>query len=131
MKSAIKRRAFMVNGTLGVLLTGGVGLAYLSLGDDGDGGSTATSRTVTVARGDLVSSVSASGSVASAKSRSLNFTGTGTVAKIYVKAGQKVHKGQKLARLDQTDAQENVNATRASYDAASDGDLTNAQNYAS
>jgi macrolide-specific efflux system membrane fusion protein len=131
MKSAIKRRTFMVNGTLGVLLTGGVGLAYMSLGDDGGSGSAATSRTVTVARGDLTSSVSASGSVASAKSRSLSFTGTGTVAKIYVKAGQKVHKGQKLARLDQTDAQENVNATRASYDAAADGDLTKAQGYAS
>jgi membrane fusion protein, macrolide-specific efflux system len=131
MKSAIKRRTFVVNGTLGVLLIGGVGLAYMSFGDDGDGGSTSASRTVTVARGDLVSSVSASGSIASAKSRTLNFTGTGTVAKIYVKAGQKVRKGQKLARLDQTEAQENVNATRASYNAAAEGDLTKAQGYAS
>ncbi|MEO5874310.1 MAG: efflux RND transporter periplasmic adaptor subunit [Streptosporangiaceae bacterium] len=131
MKSAIKRRTFMVNGTLGVLLTGGVGLAYLSLGDDGGDGSASASRTVAVARGDLVSSVSAAGSIASARSRSLNFTATGTVAKIYVRAGQKVRKGQKLARLDQTEAQENVNATRAAYNAAAEGDLTKAQDYAS
>jgi macrolide-specific efflux system membrane fusion protein len=129
MKSLIKRRAFVVNGTLGVLLIGGVGFAYVSLGDDGGGGTATASRTVTVSRGSLTSSVSASGAVQSAKSRSLSFTGSGTVDKIYVKVGAKVVKGQKLGRLDQTEALENLTAAKAGYTVASDADTSTAQGY--
>src|SRR5690348_1699675 len=129
MTSLIKRRAFVVNGTLGVLLVGGVGFAYVSLGDDSGGGTAAATRTVTVSRGTLTSSVSATGAVESAKSRSLSFTGSGTVDRIYVKVGAKVVKGQKLARLDRTEALENLTAAKAGYTVAAAADTSTAQGY--
>ncbi|GAB3682856.1 HlyD family efflux transporter periplasmic adaptor subunit [Actinocorallia lasiicapitis] len=125
----INRRALVVNGTLGVLLTGGVGLAYLSLGDTGSGANATTTRTVTVARGALTSTVSASGALAAGKSTALSFGATGTVDRIYVKLGQKVKKGQRLAVLDQTEQRENLTAARAQLAVADDADTSTAQGY--
>jgi membrane fusion protein, macrolide-specific efflux system len=108
----------VVNGTLGVLLIAGAGYGYLSLADDGNASTPAT-QTGTVARGTVLSSVSASGSVESAKSQDLSFGTSGTVKKIEVQTGDKVVKGEVLARLDDTTARENVTVTKASLDAAS------------
>ena len=67
----------MINGALALLLVAGVGVAYLSLHDDA--GASSPGRIVRVSRGNIVSSVSASGSVASANSRDLAFGASGTV----------------------------------------------------
>ncbi|MEV0660544.1 efflux RND transporter periplasmic adaptor subunit [Actinomadura luteofluorescens] len=123
-------RTLLVNGALGVLLVAGAGTAYLALGD-GDGGAAASTRLSRVTRGTVVSSVSASGSVESARSRSLSFGASGTVAKIYVKAGRKVRAGDVLARLDQTEAIENVDAAKANLAVAADGDTSSEKGYAS
>ncbi|MFB4303218.1 efflux RND transporter periplasmic adaptor subunit [Actinomadura sp. NTSP31] len=130
MKWPFQRRTTLINGTLGVLLVAGAGTAYLTLGDGGDGAAAAT-RVTQVQRGTVSASVSASGSVASARSGDLSFGASGTVAKIYVKAGQKVPAGAVLARLDQTEALENVDAAKANLAAAEDGDTTSAKGYAS
>ncbi|MEV3925475.1 efflux RND transporter periplasmic adaptor subunit [Actinomadura coerulea] len=122
-------RTLLVNGALGVLLVAGAGTAYLALGDGGDGAAAST-RVSRVARGTVVSSVSASGSVESARSRSLSFGASGTVAKIYVKAGQKVRAGDVLARLDQTEAIENVDAAKANLAVAADADTSSEKGYA-
>ncbi len=129
MKSLLKRRGVLVNGTLGVLLVGGIGVAYLSLGADGDEPVSA-SRTVTVSRGNLTESVSASGSVESAKTSALSFSGSGTVKKIYVEVGDKVEKGAELAVLDRTEALEDLNAAKANLAVAEDGDTGTTQGYA-
>ena len=123
-------RTLLVNGALGVLLVAGAGTAYLALGDGGDGAAAST-RLSRVTRGTVVSSVSASGSVESARSRSLSFGASGTVAKVYVKAGQKVRPGDVLARLDQTEAIENVDAAKANLAVAADGDTSSEKGYAS
>ena len=128
MKSLLERRGVVVNGTLGVLLAGGVGVAYLSLGGDGEEPTT-SGRTTTVSRGSLVESVSASGSVESAKSSALGFGGSGTVKKIYVAVGDEVEKGARLAVLDQTEAREDLEAARANL-AAAEEDTDSAQGYA-
>lgn len=130
MNRPFQRRTLLVNGALGVLLVAGAGTAYLALGDGGDGAAAST-RTARVSRGTVESSVSASGSVESAKSRSLSFGASGTVAKIYVKAGTKVSAGAVLARLDQTEALENVNAAKANLAVAAGGDTSSEQGYAS
>ncbi|WP_106399102.1 efflux RND transporter periplasmic adaptor subunit [Actinocorallia populi] len=129
MKPLLKRRGLVLNGTLSVLLAGGVGVACLSLGGDGEEPAT-SARTTTVSRGSLVESVSASGSVESAKSSALSFGGSGTVKKIYVAVGDKVKKGAKLAVLDQTEAQEDLEAAQANLAAAADEDTDSAQGYA-
>ncbi|MEO3784974.1 HlyD family efflux transporter periplasmic adaptor subunit [Actinocorallia sp. B10E7] len=130
MKSLLERRAVVVNGTLGVLLVGGIGVAYSSLGADG-GEPASSSRTVTVSKGNLTESVSASGSVESAKTSSLGFSGSGTVKKIYVEVGDKVEKGAELAVLDRTEALENLNAAKAKLAVAEEGDTGTTQGYAS
>ncbi|MEV0231385.1 HlyD family efflux transporter periplasmic adaptor subunit [Nonomuraea sp. NPDC050786] len=120
----------MTNGALAVLLLGGAVLAYSQLGTDRAAGETAV-RTVTATRGSVVASVSASGAVTSSKSRALSFGTTGTVEKIYVKAGDKVSKGDILARLDDDAAQESLSAAKATYDSAVADGTSTAQLYAS
>lgn len=121
----------MINGALGVLLVLGIGVGYFSLtgGDDAAGAS--ATRTATVTRGTVVSSVSASGSVASAKSRSLAFGSSGTVTQIKVAAGDKVKKGDVLARIDATSAEENLQSAEAGLAAAEAGDTSSASGYSS
>ncbi|MGP3910641.1 efflux RND transporter periplasmic adaptor subunit [Nonomuraea sp. 10N515B] len=116
-RARMSRRALMTNGALTVLLLGGAVLAYGQLGTGQAAGET-TVRTVTASRGSVVASVSASGAVASSKSRALSFGTSGTVEKIYVKAGDKVGKGAILARLDDDAAQESLAAAKAAYDSA-------------
>lgn len=126
VKVSTRRRALITNGVLVILLLGGVTLAYTQLGAGQAAGDTAV-RTVTATRGTVVAAVTASGSVASAKARSLGFGSSGTVEKIYVKAGEKVTKGQILAKLDDDAAQESLSAAEATYDGAvEDGTSTTA-----
>ncbi|WP_436760885.1 efflux RND transporter periplasmic adaptor subunit [Streptosporangium sp. V21-05] len=128
MKLSTKRGALIVNGTLGVLLLGGVVIAYSSLGGEASTADAAV-RTVPVTRATVSASVSASGTVASARARSLSFGSSGTVEKIYVKAGDKVTAGQILARLDDDYAQESLDAASAALDTADD-DTSTAAAYA-
>ncbi|MEW9552713.1 efflux RND transporter periplasmic adaptor subunit [Nonomuraea sp. NPDC050783] len=119
----------MTNGALAVLLLGGAALAYAQLGTEEAAGESAV-RTVTASRGTVVASVSATGAVESARSRALSFGTSGTVEKIYVKAGDKVSKGEILARLDDDAAQESLAAAKAAYDSAVSEGTDTAQLYA-
>ncbi|MFE6664291.1 efflux RND transporter periplasmic adaptor subunit [Streptomyces sp. NPDC057697] len=130
MGSVIRGRTVLVNGALAVLLAGGIGFAYVSLGDD-EATASATTRTTTVMRGDLTASVAASGAVESATKRALAFTGSGTVTKIHVKVGTTVKKGQKLAELDRTEAQEQLDSAEADLAVAAEADTSTSQGYGS
>ncbi|MEV0162154.1 efflux RND transporter periplasmic adaptor subunit [Nonomuraea fuscirosea] len=112
-----------------MLLLGGAGLAYSQLGTGQASGESAV-RTVTASRGAVTASVSASGAVESSRSRALSFGTNGTVAKIYVKPGDKVAKGDLLAKLDDTAAQESLSAAKAAYDSALDDGTDTARLYA-
>ncbi|GAA4509703.1 hypothetical protein GCM10023191_071210 [Actinoallomurus oryzae] len=129
MKRLLRRRVLLLNGALAVLLAVGIGVGYLSLTGGDDAAGAPSTRTARVARGNVVSSVSASGSVASSRTRSLTFGTSGTVTKIYVAAGDKVKKGKVLARLDRTAAEENVTSAKASLAAAASGDTSSASGY--
>lgn len=111
-----RRRGLLINGALAVLLVAGAAYAYLSLNDNA--GASSPGRITTVRRGALVSSVSASGAVASSESRDLAFGTSGTVTEIDVQAGDKVKKGQVLARLDDADAQDAMDSAQAALSAA-------------
>ena len=67
--------------------------------------------TYTVSKTTVKQTVSASGTLAAAKQADLDFAVSGTVTKVYVKAGEHVHKGQALAKIDAA-------ALSASYNAA-------------
>jgi macrolide-specific efflux system membrane fusion protein len=129
VKALLRRRRLLINGALALLLVAGVGVAYLSLHDDA--GASSPGRIVRVGRGTIVSSVSASGSVASANSRDLGFGTSGTVDTIKVQVGDKVKKGQLLATLDDASAQDNLRSARAALTAAEDGDTSTPSGYSS
>ena len=65
----------------------------------------AVQRTVTVSRGTVQSSVTASGNVSVATSSSANFTSSGTLTEVDVTAGDRVKAGQVLAKIDPASAQ--------------------------
>jgi HlyD family secretion protein len=75
--------------------------------------------TTTVDTGQVTASVSATGNVDSARSVDVDFDGSGGVVKaIYVKVGDKVHRGQPLARVDQTSARQGLRTALASLASA-------------
>jgi macrolide-specific efflux system membrane fusion protein len=129
VKALLRRRRLLINGALALLLIAGVGVAYSSLHDDA--GASSPGRIVRVSRGTVVSSVSASGSVASANSRDLGFGASGTVDTIKVHVGDKVKKGQLLATLDDASAQDQLRSARAALDAAESGDTSTPSGYSS
>jgi membrane fusion protein, macrolide-specific efflux system len=128
VKALLRRRRLLINGALALLLVVGVGLAYSSLHDDA--GASSPGRIVRVSRGTVVSSVSATGSVASANSRDLDFGTSGTVDTIKVQVGDKVKKGQLLATLDDASARDQLRSAQAALDAAESGDTSTPSGYA-
>ncbi|WP_231515389.1 efflux RND transporter periplasmic adaptor subunit [Herbidospora cretacea] len=130
VKLSTKRRALILNASLGVLLLGGAGAAWASLGGGGEPAEPGNVLTTRVTRGTVESAVTASGAVESSRSRSLSFATQGTVESISVEPGEKVKKGQVLARLDDDSAREGVDAAKASLEAAEDGDTGSASGYA-
>jgi macrolide-specific efflux system membrane fusion protein len=77
-----------------------------------------------VTRGTVAATVTASGAIASARTRALSFAGNGVVESIGVEPGDRVKKGQVLARLDDTEARETLDEAQASLTAAEDGDTS-------
>ncbi|MFT4011126.1 MAG: efflux RND transporter periplasmic adaptor subunit [Nocardioidaceae bacterium] len=74
--------------------------------------------TTTVTTGTIKETVSASGTITAAKEADLSFTVSGTVTAVPVSAGDKVTKGQVLARIDDSVLAAQVTAAQASVDAA-------------
>lgn len=128
VKLSTKRRTLIINGVLVVLLLGGIAAAWASVGG-GSSENGAAPLTTRVTRGTVLASVSASGSVESARTRALDFGTSGTVESVLVETGDRVKKGQVLARIDDTAARESLEAAKASLDAAEEADTTTAAGY--
>lgn len=95
---------------LAVAVTAAAVGAWLVL--DTDDGATAPPATAQVERGDVTSSVAASGKVTPVATRELGFSVSGTLTSVKVKAGDQVAAGQVLASIDGADAQEAVDDAR-------------------
>jgi multidrug efflux pump subunit AcrA (membrane-fusion protein) len=93
---------------VGVMLTGGDAVAP------------AKAATSKVTRGSVTTTISASGTVQAQQSRTLGFTGSGTLTELTVKPGDVVAAGAVLARMDSIAAQESVDAAQESVDSAED-----------
>ncbi len=120
-----RSRGWLLNLVLAAVVVAVVGGAYLSLG--GSGQADASVQTATVTRGTVQETVSASGTVASARSVAVNFSGSGTVKSIAAHLGRHVKAGQVLARLDDTAARRqlaadtvNLRSARASLENTED-----------
>jgi len=75
-------------------------------------------RTVRVAKGDITPTLTVTGVVASENEVDLNFKSGGKLAAVFVKAGDRVTVGQKLAQIDDTDLRRQLRIAKASLDSA-------------
>jgi HlyD family secretion protein len=107
-----------VNALLAVAVLIVVGLIIWST-TGGDTSATQADQTVSVDRGEVTSSVTASGNLEAAKTVDVSFDGNGgVVERIYVKAGDHVERGDLLARIDQTAARQSLATARATLRSA-------------
>ncbi|WJK33508.1 biotin/lipoyl-binding protein [Solwaraspora sp. WMMA2065] len=117
------RRPLILNAVLVLAVLGLLGWTYHTVvGPDNTAvaaGSAATA-TVVVEQATVTATVTASGSVRSAKTAVADFVTGGTVTEILVSVGQQVDEGAVLARVDDTVAQRELDAARANLDAAQD-----------
>ncbi|WP_432950663.1 efflux RND transporter periplasmic adaptor subunit [Kribbella sp. CA-253562] len=82
--------------------------AYLLFFRDESEAAGTTRPSVAVARGEVVASVSSSGTLQSSRSAAPQFTTSGTVVAVYVKVGQVVAKDAAIAKIDPAPAQRQV-----------------------
>jgi multidrug efflux pump subunit AcrA (membrane-fusion protein) len=115
--------------TLALVVLCGAGLgAYFGTKDDQAAASTASTSVETVSTGTLKQSVSATGTLAPLHDEELNFAVAGRVTSVAVQAGQRVTKGQALARIDSASLAADVaqaRATVADAQAKVDDDASN------
>jgi multidrug efflux pump subunit AcrA (membrane-fusion protein) len=90
-----------------------VAIGVSSLGSGSSSSSAATKRTSTVGKGVVQSTVSGNGTLEPAQKVELSFGASGEVTKIYVKAGEKVTKGQVLAEVDSSSARASLASAEA------------------
>ncbi|MCU7724044.1 HlyD family efflux transporter periplasmic adaptor subunit [Actinoplanes sp. KI2] len=110
-----------VNAALVVAIAGGGLWTYESLsGPSTNNAANASVRTVSVQTGTVTKTVTADGTVESARTASASFVTGGTITAINVKVGQVVKKGQVLAEVDPADAQRSLKAAEVDRDSAND-----------
>ncbi len=121
-------RTWLVIGLATVLLIG-VGVGSFFLFSPRKTASAGRTTTAQATLGTQTASVAVDGTLSPRKQANLNFSVSGEVTKVYVKAGQKVTKGQKLAKIDSSTladavdlAEANLTSARANYsDVSSSG----------
>ncbi len=120
------------NWALGLLCLIVVVAAITSIGSS-SADSASTQRTATVERGVVQSTVSGNGSLEAAQQVELNFGTSGEVTEIDVEAGEKVSKGEVLARIDSSSARASLASAEAqlaeaeeTLEAASEGEEVSA-----
>lgn len=119
MSGGRTRRRLVNVGLLVVLIGVAVG-AYLTLSGDG-GGAQSRVATATVTRGTVRSTVSGSGTVVSPRTLGADFTTGGTVTDVRVHVGDRVRKGEVLARVDPLSAEADLRSAQASLSSAHAG----------
>ena len=113
----MKRRTVIINAVLGAALLAVGGLTAVSVAA-GNAQPPATGATVRVDRGTVTATVTATGNVVAGSTVSVNGPGTGDVTKIYVTQGQRVDKGDKLLKIDDTSARDDLRTARSTLDSA-------------
>jgi len=109
-----------VNAGLGVVALAGALWAYqtVAVSNTASSSTAGNQRYATVQAGSVVATVSASGTVQSANTANADFGTSGTVTEIDAKVGDVVTKGQVLAKVDPTAAQDQLNTANANLASA-------------
>lgn len=112
------RRIISLAVLLGVLGGGAYAAYYFGFRDDSPAKTAATTSEATVTKGQIVSSLTTTGTAASTLTTKLTFQASGQVKTIGVVVGDKVAAGQELARLDDRDASRKLESSRSSLTVA-------------
>ncbi|WP_438295391.1 efflux RND transporter periplasmic adaptor subunit [Streptomyces sp. HUAS TT7] len=100
-------KAVLLNSALGVVLIAAVGGAYaVVVSSDGSSAKRTDTRTAAVSTGKVQATVTGAGLLTSPSDAGVNFTTGGQLTKVEVKPGDKVTKGQELAKVDDTAARQ-------------------------
>lgn len=121
----LRTRTWVINGVLVVLLGGtafGIYQAFTPSGNTAQ----AQTRTTPVRRANVTETVSAAGTLASGYSGTANFASSGKITSIDVKVGDIVSAGQKLATIDSTQAEKQLQVAEDNLAVAEDN-LTNGE----
>lgn len=117
-----RRPNLIVNVALAALIVAGGLWGYQTIRGGGTANAASSSssltRATTVTRGTVAETVTASGSVASASTANVNFVTSGTVTEVDVKVGDTVTKGQLLAKVDPSAANDALATAKANLTAA-------------
>lgn len=121
------RRVFLL--AFLILLMGAAGLVYfIQTRRVAATAATTAPQTATIRRGNLLISVSGTGTLAAADEIDLGFTSSGQVTKVFVKPGDTVEAGALLAQVDDTQAQINYTQAKQKYqELISEGAIAAAQ----
>ncbi|MGH9016853.1 MAG: efflux RND transporter periplasmic adaptor subunit [Acidimicrobiales bacterium] len=114
---SLPRKTVLWYGALGIALAAVAGFGLDSIYGTPSSASD-SARTVTVSRGTVSSSVSASGNVSADTDDDVSFGTSGTVTAVDVTVGQTVTAGQVLGKLDPTDADNALASAQAELSAA-------------
>ncbi|MER7757189.1 biotin/lipoyl-binding protein [Kitasatospora sp. NPDC097643] len=114
-----RRGAVLVNSALGVALLGGAALVYSTVNSGTSAAAAKTQvRTATVAKGTVLATVSGTGTLVSPTDAAQDFATGGRITSIKVAVGDAVKKGQLLATVDTTAAQQQIDAAQAALTTA-------------
>jgi macrolide-specific efflux system membrane fusion protein len=119
-RPALRRPSWVVNAALALTLVGGAFWAYEIVSGPGSEVATSAVRTVPVQQGTVTASVTADGTLESARTAAASFVTSGTVTSISVRVGDKVTKGQVLAGVDAAAVKRDLAAAEADLAAAED-----------
>ena len=112
------RVGLILNLVIGLAIALVIAMTWRVVSSDAEPAS-ADNQTATVDTGDVTATVSASGNVEAARTVEASFEGAGgTLTRIYVKAGDKVTKGQLLAAVDKSSAIQDLRLAQASLESA-------------
>ncbi len=106
-------------GTIGAALLGAA-LVTAACGGSSEGATDSDDQRVAVKRGDILVSVTSTGSVSFPNQRNLTFGSSGTVERVLVEEGAQVREGQVLASLDLSDLRQAVARAEANLTVARD-----------
>jgi len=114
-----RRGAVLVNSALAVALLSGAALAYTTLDSGTSSAASKTqTRTASVTKGTVLATVSGSGTLASPSDAGQDFVTGGKLTAVKVSVGDTVKKGQVLATVDTTAAQQQVDAAESALTTA-------------
>lgn len=131
MRLAIRRgplrKATVLNVFIGVAVLVALAMIVLTVTVD-DTQEASSASTVKLDTGNVTASISASGNVEASSTVEVSFEGaSGIVREVLVKKGQRVHKGQALARVDTKSARQSLDSARSQLASAEASYLTATQ----